>query len=277
MRWMAGSVAAIATVGLGGTAAAQGDDGFLRGAGRLDLALSYGWEEFDEFWAGSDKVEDPAVGEVTRESLNLWLAYGLADELDVVATATWADAENDGTTHFHDERAPQDGTLGLKWRLFETRAGPGALSLLAAPAVKIPLSHYEANSVTALGDGQIDYRGRAIAHYQFDFGAYLAVESGFDYRTERPANEIPLHLSAGITLFDRFTLTPFWSLVDSEHGYDLGQGPFPGVEEDSERWGIRLFARIDQHSGITLGWKETIDGRNTGDLWGFFAGFVIGF
>jgi hypothetical protein len=209
---------------------------------------------------------------VTRESANLWLAYGLSDSLDVVATAAWVDAENDGTTHFHDERAPQDGSLGLKWRLFEERLGPGDFSLLFAPAVKIPLSHYEADSVTALGDGQIDYRARAIAHWRSESGIYASVEGGFDYRTERPANEWLLNVTAGFTLFDRFTLSPFFTWVDSIHGFDLGQSPFPAVEEDSQRWGVMLFARIEQHSGITVGWKDTIDGRNTGDTRGYWIG-----
>lgn len=263
-------VAAPAAVG-------QGDNGFLRGRGKLGAAYTYEADSFDHFWVGSTKVKDPAVGELTRESGNLWVAYGLTDEFDLVVNASYVDAENDGTAPFSDERALQDGTVGAKWRIFEQRLGPGAFSLLAAPAVKIPLSHYEADSVTAIGDGQIDYRGRAIAHYLFDFGAFVAVESGFDYRTEGPANEIPFHASVGATFFDRLTITPFYDYVDSRDGEDIGQAPFPDVEEDIERWGVSLFLRCTQNLGVTGGWKDTIDGRNTGDLSGWWVGLVLSF
>ena len=269
---LAGALAALAP-----RAGAQGADGFLRGEGRLDVAFSYVFESYDHFWVGDDKVEDPAVGEVTRESVNLYAAYGLAESLDVVGTLSYVDAENDGTTLFHDERAMQDGTLGLKWRVFEQRFGPGDFSFLAAPAVKIPLSHYSANAVTAIGDGQIDYRARVIGHYRFDNGVFASIESGFDYRTEQPANEIPLNATIGVTLFDRVTIAPFYSWTDSLDGIDIGQGDFPAVEEDIERWGVGVYVRVTELLGITGGWKTTIDGKNTGDLDGWWAGIVLSF
>jgi hypothetical protein len=255
----------------------QGDTGFLRGEGRLDLAFTYSFESYDHFWVGDHRVKDPGVGEVTRESGNLYVAYGLADSCDAVLNVAYVDAENDGTIQAHDETALQDGTLGVKWRVFEQRFGPGDFSFLAAPSVKIPLTHYSANSITAIGDGQIDYRGRIIAHYRFDNGAFASVETGFDYRTERPANEMPLNVTIGATFFDHVTIAPFYTWTNSFHGIDIGQGDFPATEEDVERVGVSVFVRLDQTFGLTGGWKTTIDGKNTGDLDGWWAGIVLSF
>jgi len=266
-------VAATVCVATAG-ASAQGDNGFLRGKGKFDAAFSYIHEDYDQFWMGDHKVKDPGVGEVTRETGSLWVAYGLRDDVDIVATAAYVDAEADGTGNFDDERALQDATIGAKWRVWEHRLGPGGLSVLAAPAVKIPMSHYEANDVTAIGDGQIDYRARAVIHYGFDCGAYIAVESGYDFRTEGTPNEIPLNVSVGATFFDRVTITPFYALVDAKGGDDIGQVPFPDVEEDYTRWGIAAYVRITEMLGLTGGYKDTLQGKNTGDVTGYWIGIV---
>lgn len=267
----------VACVAFAGDARAQGETGFLRGPGKTDIALSYVSETYDEFWVGSMRVEDPGVGEVTRESLSLWAAHGLAEDLDVVITASFVEAENDGTMPFDDERDLQDGSLGLKWRFHQSRLGPGAFSVLAAPSVKVPLSRYEDNAVTAIGDGQVDYRLRGILHYQLDCGVFASAEVGYDFRTEGTPDEVPIHLTAGVTLFDVLTVSPFYSVIDSRGNDDIMQVPFPEVAEDITRWGIGAYGRLTDSIGVTAGWKETIDGENTGDLTGWWLGLVYRF
>src|SRR6185295_11849402 len=107
--------------------------------------------------------------------------------------------------------------------------------------IKIPLSHYESDALTAIGDGQIDYRARAIAQYRFDNGMFVAVESGFDYRTEGPPNEIPFNAMVGATFFGRVTVTPFYTLVHSRGNKDIGQTDFPSVREEATRWGVSAY------------------------------------
>ncbi len=268
---------AAAVAAISGRAVAQGDNGFLRGTGRTDVAITYAMDSYDHFWVGDNKVKDPGVGEVTRESLNLYVAHGLREDLDLVGSFALVEAENDGTANFRDERQLQDMSLGVKWRVFEQRLGPGAFSFLAAPSVKIPMSHYQANAVTALGDGQIDYRARAIAQYRFDFGVFLALEGGFDYRTEQPGNEVPLNLTLGVPVTQYVTVMPFYSTVTSDGDIDIGQGDFPAVQEESDRAGVSLYARLNDTVGVTLGWKTTLDGKNTGDVDGYWAGVVLRF
>lgn len=260
-------------------ASAQGDNGFLRGKGQTDVAFTYVHEEYESFWVADHKVRDPAVGEVTRESMNLWIAHGLRDDLDLIVSGSYVDAEADGTGNFDDEHALQDAVLGAKWRFWDRRLGPGNLSVLATPAVKIPMTHYEANNVTAIGDGQVDLRFRGVIHYSFDCGAYVAVESGYDYRTDGTPNEMPFNVSFGATFFDRVTVSPFWSRVAAIGGDDIGQPgfSFPDVEEDYTRWGIGAYVRITEMFGATLGFSNTTAGTNTGDVNGYWLGLVGSF
>ena len=269
-------VAAVTVVGaMAPCALAQGDNGFLRGEGNLDVALTYAVEKFDHFWIDDHKVSAPPIGEIERTSGNLWLAYGLNPDVDLVMSASYVNADSDGSANLHEHSALTDGVFGAKWRFVNNAMGPGSLSVLLTPAVKIPLSHYKANDVLALGDGQIDYRFRGVVQYTADCGAYVALETGYDVRSDGTPNEIPINLSIGATLFDRLTVTPFMNWVNSMGGPDIGQDDFPDVEEDSTRGGIAAYLRLTEMFGVTGGYKATFQGSNTGDSWTWWAGIVF--
>lgn len=252
----------------------QGETGFLRGAGHTDVSVTYSLNTYDRFWIGSREVEDAAVGRIDRRTVSVYVAYGLTDAIDLVGNFAWARSESNGSGGFATEDDPQDATLSVKWRLFEQRVGEGALSLLAAPGIKIPLTDYEENAVTAIGDEQIDLRFRAIVHYQLDRGAFVSVEGGYDRRLEAPSDELVLNVTAGVTI-ERVTATIFYSGTDSLGGYDIGEGRFPGVEEDLERLGLGAYVRLTDGIGVAANIWTTTDGQNTGIVDGFSLGFVF--
>jgi hypothetical protein len=171
----------------------------------------------------------------------------------------------------------QDLTLVGKWRALSWRDGTANWSLLPAPGIKIPLNNYEDNAVTAIGDGQTDYRLRVIGHLQFDFGLYVSVESGYDIRAGRPHNEIPFNATVGYTIADRVTVSPFLSNVASQGGTDIGNGPFPGNQEEFTRVGVTAYVRVTDNFGVNGMYRWTIDGKNTGDTEGFSIGAVLKF
>jgi Putative MetA-pathway of phenol degradation len=210
--------------------------------------------------------------------VNLWAAYGLDDKTDLVVNAAYVTASSDGipVPGANDRQADlQDASVGFKYKLNEWQLGPGGLALAFAPAVKIPMSHYENDAITAIGDGQIDYRFRGILQYTLNNGIWLAVESGYDYRTESTPNELPFNATLGVTLFNRFTIMPFYSYVKSYGNDDIGQVPFPATAEEFSRWGISAYVRVTEQFGVTAGFKDTIDGKNTGDATGFWLGVVF--
>jgi hypothetical protein len=258
---------------------AQGDTGFLRGPGKLDLALSYTVDSYDKFWVGTTKVSMPPVGEVERMGTSLYAAYGLREDMDVFLAAAYVETSADGTGGFSDENALQDAVGGVKWAFWRQRAGSGEFSLLFAPSIKQPLSSYEDDDVTAVGDGQTDLRGRVIAHYRHDLGFFASLETGYDRRNGAPDDEVPLHLTVGGTFAGRVTLSPFYSRVNSLGGIDISdvpaQGGFPATEEDYERAGIGAYVRLGDRFGVSGRWLTTLDGKNTGDVDSYSVGLVF--
>lgn len=258
---------------------AQGDTGFLRGLGKLDISLTYTNDSYDEFWVGDDKVSAPPVGEVERQTTSLYTAYGVRDDIDLVFSAAYVEASADGTGNFPDEDDLQDAVLGVKWSFWKKRMGSGEASLLFAPSIKQPMTDYEDNNVTAIGDGQTDLRGRFIAHYQLDNGCFGALETGYDRRNGGSDDEIPVNLTVGGTIANRVTIMPFYQLVDSLGGIDINQipaeGGFPETEEDYERVGVGAYVRLTDQLGLSGRWLTTLDGKNTGDVDSYSFGFVF--
>jgi len=120
-------------------AAAQGETGFLRGRGKLDLVLGVTRDEYDHFWLGDQKVSDPGVGDVTRTGYGIYAAYGATDALDLILAASYVSAEADGSGGFPDQDDPQDLLLAAKWRVFEHRAENGAsFNAALLPGIKVP-------------------------------------------------------------------------------------------------------------------------------------------
>ncbi len=138
------------------------------------------------------------------------------------------------------------------------------------------MTHYEDNAVNAVGDGQVDLRLRGIIQYAFDSGVFLALETGYDVRFDAPDDEIPIHLSAGFSSGPA-TLTGFYSHIESLGGDDIGEGPFPGVEEEYDRIGANLDWRLQEDCGLSASVWTTVDGKNTGDVDGISIGAVLRF
>ncbi|HET6201381.1 MAG TPA: transporter [Planctomycetota bacterium] len=258
-----------------GSALAQGETGFLRGAGHLDTVLSFSKDAYNKFWLGTDKVHDPGVGRVTRSTYNLYAAYGLTDDVDLSLNAPWVVSNVTGAGEFDRESDFQDLGLQAKWKVGSARLGPGEASFLVAPGLKIPLGDYESDNVSAIGDGQTDYRGRVIAHYGLDSGAFVSLETGYDRRAGLPKDETPWNVTLGTTVLNQVTLTTFYSAVRSYGGPNIGGGPFPETQEEFDRVGIGSYVRLTDRFGIAGYWRTTVDGRNTGDVDGFAVGLVV--
>jgi hypothetical protein len=272
MKTLLNPSVALASMLFAASTAAQGDTGFLRGKGRFTAAYSYTNDYYDKFWMGNDLASPPQVGRVEREAASLYLAYGLNDAIDLVANANYVEAETDGTDPIEDQEDLQDLYLGAKWRVWSHGDLDSAFLLLVAPSVKVPMSDYEDNDVTAIGDGQVDLCMRLIAHYRFQ-GYFGSLESGYDHRNGPPHDEVPVNLTLGGT-FGPVTVSPFYSTYESLGGVDIGEGTFPSTEEESNRVGLAAYYRIAAGFGVTGMYRTTLDGMNTGDADSFSFGVV---
>lgn len=253
-------------------AATQGETGFLRGQGKLDVSPSYSLDVYDEV-----RLENPVeeFDDGARAILGLYAAYGLRDDLDLVFNAAYTSAEADGEPAFDDESDLQDASLQAKWRVHERALGAGGFRWLLAPGVRLPLTDYEdfsSNPLNGLGEGDTVLLGRTILHYDWK-SSYAALETGYDHRNGPLDDEIPLHLSLGTT-YGRVTYQAFVTNL-----YALGDevsNPRLSDERDGYlRVGLGAYVRVSERFGLSLGVRHSDDGTNESE--GFSLGTVFRF
>lgn len=247
---------------LAGSSAAQGETGFLRGRGRLDVSPSYSLDRFDEV-----RLENPTeeFDDGERALLNLYAACGLRDDLDLVLNVAYTSAAADGEPAFADESDLQDASLQAKWRVYERGLGAGSFRWLLAPGVRLPLGDYadfSSNPLNGLGEGDTVLLGRTILHYDWR-SCYAALETGYDRRNGPLDDEIPLHLSLGATA-GRVTYQAFVTSL-----YALGDAvsnPRLSDERDGYlRVGLGAYVRVSERFGLSLSVRHSDDGTNESD------------
>jgi hypothetical protein len=268
-------LAAGMALGLATPVAAADLNGFMRAKGHGTVALSYTRQSYDEFWAGTTKVSDPMVGEVTTDSTTLWLDYGVTDRVTVIANLPYIDTRSDGAAGF-GQGALQDLTILGKYR-FASVGKAVRSDFIGALGLRTIASNYEIqNSVVDIGDGTADWLARFI--YQLKVGRfYVSQQIGFDRRGGEAPNGVPSHTEIGAT-WGRVTANVFYSRLHARSGTDIGSGaPFPSNKEEYARTGARVFGRIGEHLGLGGAFFTTLDGRNSGDASGVSVGINYDF
>lgn len=246
---------------LAAVASAQGETGFLRGRGHLDVATSYSVETFDDV-----RLENPVErfqdGRV--EVLGLYAAYGLRDDLDLVVRGARVAVSADGEPAFADESDLQDLSVQAKWRFDERPLGSGRISFLVMPGVRLPLTDYPDlgdNPLNGIGSGDTVLLGRVITHYS-QGSSYVAFETGYDRHNGPLDDEVPLFLSGGITA-GRVTYQAFLSSV-----YALGDTiSHPRLSDERDgyvRAGLGAYVRVTDAFGLSVSVFGSDDGQNSG-------------
>lgn len=258
-----------------GPASALDLNGFMPAKGEGTVAFSYTSEGYDEFWVGKTKVSDPGVGEVEIDSISVWARYGLTDRVAVVANVPYVDASSDGLGGFGDSGL-QDLSALVAFKPWEL-TGSVNHRLVLAGGVRTPISDYEANLPVDLGDGTTDWLLRLV--YQLESGGlYASQQLGYDLRGEDAPDGTPLYTEVGYT-WGQVTANAFYLKYVADGGTDIGEPgfTFPSNQDETERFGAKVFARIGNTLGVFVGGFTTLDGRNSGDSAGFSAGATFGF
>jgi hypothetical protein len=251
-------------------------NGFLPGKGAGHVALSVTLEGYDEFWAGTNKVFNPGVGEVDDTTISLYVDYGFSDRLALVANVPSVDADSDGEGGF-GENDLQDLTAMLKYRAASRVSGSRRHQLVLAGGFRTPISDYEANLPVDVGDGTTDFLARFIYQLETD-RFYFSQQVGFDLRGEDAPDGFPFYSEIG---FKRRSLLAgaFLSYYVADGGTDIGDPgfTFPSNQEEFTRVGAKVYAEVGPRLGLSGLLFTTLEGRNTGDITGAAFGVVSRF
>ncbi len=279
---------------LSGTVATDGlcqgpIDGYMKGAGELDVALGLSSTGASTFVGGG--------GEAVRlgfraQLVGLFGAYGISERINVVASVPYV--ITDATSGL------QDGALfakGLFWRK-PFRKGErqvGSLDVIGALGVQIPLSDYEVVANGAIGQRAKVVQPRLLAQWN-GTGYFVSALAGYNYRFDgldegrlaqiqltRPGYR-PEQPHDNVNVLVRAGYPGHRLYLDAwvEFQRTLGGGNFTAdVEElaqaydvDYQQAGGTVYYSETAHWGFAASGARVLGGRNTSAFWRLTATVV---
>jgi len=232
---------------------AQGPiSGFMPERGRMDAALGYAYEQYDQYYFGEELQE---ASNITR-AYNLFLEYGFSDTFSIVANIPylWIDQTNRGL---------QDASLAIKYRNTHKQHPRGSHSIITSAGIRFPVSTYPTGTENPIGEGATVFQGRLVGQYNWNNGMFLHLQSGLDLEVV-PQSQIslPLLLRGGWGL----TRWYFEIWLENRHTFDAGVDEQIGAGAGSSwlRFGGALYYAVGPKFGLLLGGARFISGRNIG-------------
>lgn len=269
------SLIALLTLAVAGPAMALQITPSQPAAGEWNLALSLTSESYDEFWVGSQRVSEPALGEVETTSASLWARYGITDRLAVAVSVPWVDVEGDGFAGLEDSGF-QDLEASVQYRLLEVDKGDWNHRISLGASLRTPIGSYEGNAPISLGDDTTD--GILGIGWAGGTGPWL-VSSHVAYalRGDDAPDTSNLRLEVGRSFGPRVWTALGFGLQRASSGTDIGEPgfTFPSNREEHDRIDAELYFAITPQVGLSARAWETLSGRNTGDSTGLSLGLVV--
>ncbi len=243
-------------------------DGFTRGKGNTDLALTFSMEMSNKYYAGTDKISvgrDKVIG-------SIYAAHGITNWMDIAANIPYI--------KLNDETGLQDGSVYLKIRPYTTTFSDKTFSFLVATGLRAPLSDYETEGGSAIGqqDTTIDVRGLAQLH--FSSGVFVAIQSGYTFKSDPVPSTFPAAIKVGKTA-DGYYFDGWLDFQYTDKGKDYrGEGDkrsnsFRELGVGYLKIGGVYYRTFNEKLGWTLGGDYALWGRNTDKSLRISLGLVI--
>lgn len=253
-------------------------DGFTRGAGNTDIALTVMSESYDRMWMGDQEMDlPPMLGKISTTSINVFAAHGITDNLDLVASLPYVSATSDGDGNGPPDRSGfQDGTLMLKWRPWHAALGSSAsFDLATGIGVTGPLTDYTADAPVAIGHRSTNVELRAVGLFRLESGPFASVTLGYSRRDGAVPDAALSGVSLGYAANDIYAEA--WLLnQNGQDGTDIGDMiPFPTNRINYMRAGIKGAYSVTDWLALSVGGWTTLDGRNVGKAIGFGGGLIF--
>ena len=139
-------------------------DGFILGQRKARLALTYAQDTYDTYYINKTETRDPNLGTVTSQMLNLYAAYGLGYDLDLIVSAPYIRTEA-SAGYRPKQEGFQDVSAALRWEAYDYKFGKTRLSWLFGVGYSIPMQNYVNDELIAIGRGSRNLDGRTMLHF----------------------------------------------------------------------------------------------------------------
>ncbi len=260
-------------------------DGFMRGKGNLNTAVSYSYESYDQYYIGDSIVTNPNLGTISTKSVGVYLAAGVTDFLDVIVSLPYVRvAPSQG--YWQSQRGLQDLSIFVKLRALKKKIGSiGELSIMASGGLSVPISDYIANSPVAIGHHSTGLDGRLIVQHRLPFGVFIMAQGGYIKKYN-----IKLDTEVEVSVPDawdyvakvggtyKILYADAWiNIREARSGTDIGQGvPFPTNAISYTRAGFNLYSSIPwiKQLGVSFGTSFTLSGENIGKATRFSGALI---
>lgn len=271
------------------TLSAQGPlDGYLKGAGVLDLAPSISFNSAKAFFGSGGQTYDLGY---EGTLLSLFAEYGLSKRVDIVGTAAYVFT---GT-----QSGLQDGGLFVKYRPVYRNVGSGRLGVLLGTGLAFPLADYEPAVSGALGQKAVVLPVRLILQWETPLGLFLNLTGGYnrrfdrlqdadiaavrqvrpDYRPVQPSDFSTLLFRVGFPAA-RYYLDAWVEWQNTAGGSDY----MPGLPDLPQAFGVSYtqvggtaYYSESGRSGFFISGGYILGGRNTSRMLRLTAGMVFRF
>ncbi len=275
-------------------AAAQGAiDGFMKGKGNLDLALSFATESSGKFFSRVDGRDTTFDFGISANSVSLFAAYGITDDLDVIVSIPFV-------SRSANTQGLQDGSVYLKYQSINTALRDfGRLKVITGAGISFPLSDYEVQNSRAIGQQALVVPLRVVAQVDLNSGLFFNITGGYNFRLDEnervladsflvltPNGEVTqpddfISLSAKVgyaTGKQYFDLWFDYQRTEGGNSYRDGDpSGFKSLGVSYSKIGGTYYYAFKPNFGAFLGLSKVFAGRNINDQFAISAGVVYKF
>ena len=228
-------------------------DGYMKGIGITDVALTASIETYNQYYFGTELQNISN----TVQSLNLFVEHAFSDSLDLVFTLPYL-------RNLDGEQGFQDAILALKYRNQRLHYKNGAAgSLITAVGVSFPTHSYSTEVERPLGERALVLQARLLYQHEWSTGYFLQVQSGYDLRVAPILqNAIPVILRGGWA-GARFYVDGW---IDYYHTFNAGANDQIAGGQGSKWWraGGTAYKPLSTTWGVFVGGAIFLSGENIG-------------
>jgi hypothetical protein len=251
-------------------------------------------DQFENYWEGTTKRNNLNMGTMTMKGLGVMATYGLADNLNIVASVPYLHTKASAGV-MSGMSGLQDLTVGLKYKIVKLND----LSANVIVGGSIPTNNYVAAFPLAIGNQCKTAFGRVLLHFLNEKGWTATAQSTYtlrsniaidatNYYTDRNvfSNEVAMPNTANLSLRGGYYTYRVAAEAFIEHnntlgGFDIRRNDmmFPSNKMVSTRLGFTGFYRVKPLNNlqIMLNVTQTLSGRNVGQATSMALGFMMAF